>query len=335
MSALATLPCTSGVTALPPLSLQHGGQVTRGRLAWRSYGDTALPAILVLGGISAHRHVAYSESDAQAGWWQDLAGPGHAVDTTQFRVLGTDWLGGSGDSTNAGELPHAHGDIPAITPADQARAIVALLDALGIASLHACIGASYGGMVALAQGALFPRRVKQLLVMGAAHQPHPMATGLRSLQRSIVRLGVERGAGREALCIARGLGVTTYRSPREFAQRFRATPLCDAGRFRFEVQDYLAHQGETFADRFSPESFLCLSQSIDLHDIDPAAVRVPTALVAFDPDAIAPVWQVRELAQRLGERCSLDVITTLYGHDAFLKEVTAVSRIVSRVLEVA
>ena len=34
----------------------------------------------------------------RTGWWPELVGPGHGVDTRQFRVLGIDYLGGRGGS---------------------------------------------------------------------------------------------------------------------------------------------------------------------------------------------------------------------------------------------
>jgi homoserine O-acetyltransferase len=187
-------------------------------------------------------------------------------------------------------------------------------------------------MVALALGEHFATRVRNLIVLGAAHAPHPMATALRSLQRSVVRLGLERGAPQDALQLARGIAVTTYRSAREFAGRFQALPVLGENGPRFDVEDYLEHHGRTFAERFSPESFLCLSQSIDLQRVDPAAIRVPATLVAFDPDAITPPWQVRELARHLRGRWTLRLVPSVYGHDAFLKEVPAVSRILSAAL---
>ena len=329
MSTLAAVE-TAGVATLPAIVLVHGGVLVDGRIAWRRHGSADRPAVLVLGGISAHRDVA-AQDDGE-GWWSDVVGAGRAVDTDAFNVIGIDWLGGSGASTQASELPRLHGDIPAITPADQAAAIVALLDVLGIDALHACVGSSYGGMVALALAARFAERVNRLVVLCAAHEPHPMATALRSLQRAVVRDGIAKGDGAHALHIARGIAMTTYRSAREFAARFDTRPRDDADGFRFAVEDYLAHHGRAFAQRFTPDAFLCLSQSIDLHRIEPADVRVPSTLIAFEPDAVTPAWQVRELARQLGARWTLRVLPSIYGHDAFLKEVEAVSRIVKDAL---
>lgn len=316
-------PCDTRIV-LPPVELEHGGRLEGGRLAVRVAGPAAAPAVVVLGGISAGREVV--DLSGGPGWW-GLAGPERAIDPAAYRVIGVDWIAGRGDSTRAEDLPE--GVATRLTPRDQATAIVAALDVLGIDRLHACVGASYGGMTALALAAACPRRVGRLVVLGAAHEPHPMATALRSLQREIVELGLANGAGRASLILARGLAMTTYRSAREFATRFDSTP--DAAS-RFPVETYLRERGERFAEAFTPGAFLVLSRSIDLQRVDPHAVRVPTTLIAFEPDAVAPAWQVRALSQQLGGRWTLKVLRSVYGHDAFLKETAALAPIVADAL---
>ena len=114
-----------------------------------------------------------------------------------------------------------------------------VLDHLGIEKLAAIVGASYGGMVALAFGERYPQRVERLIVISAADQPHPMATAWRSVQRNIARLGSRQRLPTQALELARALAMSTYRSPEEFAARFRAAPRMDDGRPVFPVEEYL------------------------------------------------------------------------------------------------
>ncbi|HEX7091856.1 MAG TPA: homoserine O-succinyltransferase [Longimicrobiales bacterium] len=346
VAGAGAVPCVSGVyESAAPLVLEHGGALERWRLAYRSYGEERAPAAVVLGGISAGRHLCACADDPQPGWWEEQVGPGRAVDTRRLRAIGVDWLGGRGQSTGAG--------VPALPPLDtrdQARAIAALLDHLGIARLHAIVGASYGGMVALAFAALFPERVGRVVAIGAAHESHPMATALRALQRRVVRLGLEAGAQREALAIARGIAMTTYRSAAEFAQRFAGAPewveaagsgagpepqAGAARRARFPVERYLDHHGRTFASTFPTEGFLRLSESIDLHRVDPAAVRVPVTLVAVDTDTLVPIEQMRGLRAALPGPAELIELRSIYGHDAFLKETAAFARALRRALGTA
>lgn len=288
-------------------------------------GPPGAPVVVALGGISASCHVVSTADDPSPGWWESVAGPGAALDTSRFRVLGFDFLDG-------GRTPHGR---PArvVTTLDQASALAELLDRLGVERAHAVVGASYGGMVALAFAANFPARLERLTVIGAAHESHPMSTALRSIQRSIVELGLETGRVRDAMRIARGLAMTTYRTSREFAERFSAEPVeLEPDGATFEVERYLAHHGRRFAGGFAAERFLALSLSGDLHRVDPARISTPTLLVAADDDRVVPAAQMEELARRVAGPVRLERLATHFGHDAFLCEPEAIGRLLSTVL---
>jgi len=313
----------TGEAALPAPFLGEHARLPFAAATYEITGDGG-PAVAVLGGISATRHLAAHEGDPSPGWWEAQVGPGRAIDTTRVRAIGIDYLGAGLREGDA---------VPLVSTADQARALAAVLDAAGVGRLHALVGASYGGMVALAFAALFPDRAGQVVVLSAAHQPHPMATAVRAVQRRVVRDGVACGRGREALALARALAMTTYRTGRELAGRFGGGWTVDGeGAARFEVEAYLDHQGSRYARRFTPERFLCLSQSIDLHRVDPAAVTVPCTLLAVRGDPIAPAWQVAELATRLAGPCTRHELDSIYGHDAFLKEDDAVASLLTHAL---
>jgi homoserine O-acetyltransferase len=221
-----------------------------------------------------------------------------------------------------------------VTTQDQAHAVARVLDHLEIERLHGFVGASYGGMVGLAFGALYPERLGRLLVLCAAHRPHPMAVGLRVLQRRIVELSAAAGRERDGLALARALAMTTYRTPEEFEQRFATSPNWDDGVPRFAVEEYLDYQGERFSRRFDAKAFAILTQSLDLHHVEPEDITVPTTVVSVDSDTLVPPWLVAELAQRLPISGGAIRIASNFGHDAFLKEHRAVSRLIHNVLEV-
>jgi homoserine O-acetyltransferase len=285
-------------------------------------GPPHAPVVVVLGGISASRHVTSNELDATPGWWEAIVGPGRAIDTTRVRVLGIDYLDGGRGSDGRPRR--------AVTTHDQADAIAAVLDSLGIERLHAFVGASYGGMVALAFAEQRSHRVERLIVVSAPSEPHPMSTALRALQRRIVGLGIDTGEPKEALALARALAMTTYRSAREFAERFDVEPVeRTTNDALFPVEGYLLHHGERFAATWTPERFLALSLSIDLHRVDPAAITVPTLLVAAEGDTIVPREQMAALAGRIAGPARLADLPTLNGHDAFLTEPEALSRLIT------
>ena len=275
-------------------------------------GPPGTPITVVLGGISAHRHVG-----GPRGWWPDLVGPGCVLDPTRCRILGIDWA-----------VP----ETGTITTADQADRLAAQLDELAIDRVQAVVGASYGGMVALAFAARHPERVGRLAVISAAHEPHPMATAHRVIQRRIVRLGLAAGTPRDGVALARALALTTYRTAEEFASRFEATPATHRGRQQFPVERYLDHGSQRFAASWSAERYLALSESIDLHAVDPVDITVPLALLGVLEDRLVPRWQLQALHRRTRGPCTLEEISSPTGHDAFLTEPAQVAAFLSRVL---
>jgi homoserine O-acetyltransferase len=317
------------VLALPgTLDLHFGGRLGSVEVAWRLAGARGAPVVAVLGGISAGRD-SFSLRPEAPGWWQEAVGPGRALDTDRYRVLGIDFLGGSHRTTG----PVANGSFPSISAFDQAALLVALLDHLGIPSLAASLGASYGGMVTLALAQAHPQRIRYAVVLSAAHRTHPMSTAWRSVQRAIVRYALGHGEGERGLVLARALAMATYRSAREFEERFPGPAVPTPEGFRFPVETYLFARGESYAARYRPEAFVCLSESIDLHRVEPGEIRVPTTLLAVQEDQLVPVADMRELRDRHGGNCSLVEISSLFGHDAFLKETEVLRDLLARALD--
>lgn len=320
-SVLASAPVREGVLSLGgALRLHFGGQLENVQVAWRLAGKRG-PIVAALGGISAGRYVT---GDAPKGWWSEVVGPGRALDTNRFQVLGFDFLGGSGHTTGPrrGQL-----DFPSISAFDQAAVLVALLDHLDVPTLHAIVGASYGAMVALAFAERAPDRVARVIAISGADRTHPMSTAWRSVQRAIVRYSLANGAGPEGLRLARALAMATYRSPQEFAARFSGSPQQVDGRFEFPVERYLLSRGDAYAASYIPEAFVCLSESIDLHQVEPSRIRVPVTLVAVREDQIVPLADMQSLQARLAGPAKLVELSSLYGHDAFLKEIDALEKV--------
>ncbi len=308
--------------------LSNGGVLVGGVLAYERQGPREAPTIAVLGGISAGAHVSAHAARPERGWWDDLVGPGRAIDTTRFQVLSFDWLGGAGGSS----APAAGESFPFVAAEDQAAALWQLCDSLRIAGLRAIIGSSYGGMVALHAAAAEPARVERLAVIAAAHRSHPQASGWRAVQREIVQLGVQTGRRASALALARQLALLGYRTPDLLHERFAEPATIDGDDVHTPVQDWLAARGEHFAARWTAEQFLCLNRSIDAHAIDPCTVSVPTSLLAFPGDQLVPPACVRELALALPDLRVHRELRSRFGHDAFLKEPALVGAFVREVL---
>lgn len=276
-------------------------------------GAPGAPTVIVQGGISAGRQVCHTGDSETLGWWDALVGPDKAIDLTRVRVLSIDWLSASDLGTVS------------VSSEDQADILAVLLDALHIGKVKAFVGSSYGAMVGLAFAERHGHRLEHLVALAGAHRPHPMATAQRSVQRGILRLGLEHGCSEQATALARQLAMTTYRGSNEFAQRFPGEPEFRDGRFQLPVETYLEQAGRKFVARFDPQRYLSLSESIDLHCVDPANIRTPTTLIGFSTDRLVPLSDMCELQRSLGAAASLEVVESLYGHDGFLKETSTLT----------
>jgi homoserine O-acetyltransferase len=325
-----------GVDDIPGgIALHHGGVLPVLRVAWRLAGPVGAPLVVVLGGISGHRRV-YGRDGEAAGWWQEVAGPGGGFPSADLQVLSFDYLGGSGETSGPAAAAGGAGGswFPSVSTYDQAEVLRRLLDHLGIVALDAIVGASYGGMVALAFAERHPRRVRRLLIVSAADRTDPMSTAWRSVQRQVIRFGESVGRGADGLRLARALAQATYRSREEFAARFpgEATRGAVDAPFLFPVESYLLARGADYAARYAPGGFLCLSESIDLHRVDAARITVPVDAVAVREDQLVPVADMRALVERLPV-ARLDEFSSHYGHDAFLKEGALLRPVFERLLE--
>jgi homoserine O-acetyltransferase len=281
-------------------------------------GPEGAPLLVVLGGISGNRHACANE-DGRSGWWSSIFGPHGPVGQGEFRVLGIDFVA---DETGTF----------APTTLDQAAIIRDALAVIGEGDPYALIGASYGGMVSLAYAERY-RPKSKLVIFGAGAEPHAMATAARTLQRQVVALGKAAGRPEQALAIARAMGMTTYRTPREFADRFKGgiengDPLSGS-----EPGNYLGARGAAFIKVMSPERFLSLSASIDRHKVDPAAIDNDALVIACTEDQVAPLQQCAELAAKLGGNTRFRVIRSIYGHDSFLTEPERVGALIREFLD--
>ena len=101
---------------------------------------------------------------------------------------------------------------------------------------------------------------------------------------------------------------------------------------RVASQDYLAAQGARHSERMNGFAYRRLSESIDLHRIDPAEIGLPLTLVAVDSDALVPAADIERMAARV-PGAALHRISSRFGHDAFLKEEAQVGAIITCFLD--
>ncbi|QOC21510.1 homoserine O-acetyltransferase [Wenzhouxiangella sp. AB-CW3] len=337
-----------------PFPLYRGGKLPGLRLAWESWGtldEHRSNAVLIFTGLSPGAHAASSGQDPEPGWWEEMIGPGKYIDTDRFFVLCVNSLGSCMGSTGPASINPGTGrpwrlDFPDLAIEDIARATRLVVEDLGISRLHAVIGPSMGGLTTMAWLKQFPESTDKVSLISTACSATPMAIAIRSLQREAVvtdrnfRDGqyTEDAWPEVGMRLARKLGMISYRSAREWQQRFGRQfqdyfPPTLFG-MRFKVESYLETHARKFVGQFDPCCYLYLSRAMDMFDacdgdnslkaLFRRSFTGKALVIGVETDLLFPLYQQRELAKALeasGSEVVFEALPSLQGHDAFLADI--------------
>ncbi len=333
--------------------MHRGGVLERPVIAYETWGQLDREhgnAVLIFTGMSPSAHATSSPEDASPGWWEEIVGPSRPIDTRRFFVVCVNSLGSCFGSTGPASIDPATGapygaSFPVLSLEDVAAAGKLVLDHLGIGQLHALVGPSMGGMTALALAILHPDIARNLVLISTGARALPYSIAFRSLQRELIRRDPAWAGGNYAgtpgpvtgMRLARKLGMITYRSAREWQQRFGRERVPeehqtgDAWSQDFAVESYLEAQAQKFIGQFDANSYLYLSRASDLFDVAEhggsvsaglAKIRTGRVLVVgVETDSLFPVAQQRELATGLEARnreVHFVELPSIQGHDSFL-----------------
>ena len=322
-------------TTNEPFKLESGEVLSEVKLRATIYGRLNADrsnAVLVFHALTGSSRIG--------DWWNGLMCNGCALDTSEFAFVCVNYLGSSYGSTSASTLKkrRAKGgksELPIVTLRDIARTNFMMLEHLGIKKVHAVVGGSVGGMLALQFAADFPE-VAEHCVSIAATPLSAMGLALNHLQRQAIK--------QNDLEMARKIAVVSYKSPRQFGERFGRNPNRNGENphkklgDRFDIGGYLDHQGDTFRDRFEIESYDLITKAMDLFDLTDADIRriqAKVSLVGISSDWLFPAEDVRELSGRFvrhGVDASYHEIESEDGHDAFLSDTAETSCVLRKIL---
>ncbi|MDQ6658069.1 MAG: homoserine O-acetyltransferase [Actinomycetota bacterium] len=339
---------------------ESGGVIPDVTLAYETWGTLNAKgdnAILVLHALTGDSHVVGRAGPQQPtpGWWDGLIGDGAPLDPARHFVLAANVLGGcrgsTGPSSTASDGRPYGSRFPRITPRDQVAAEAALAERLGVTSFAAVLGGSMGGMRALEWGVMYPGQVRHVVAIAtcaafSGDQIAWSASQLAAIRGDAKFRGGDYypeaggdGPPMSGMAVARQIAHTTYRSAYELNNRFGRDrqpgedPFADG---RFAVQSYLDHHGSKLTGRFDPNSYLVLTDSMNLHDIGrgrggtaPALRRISAEITVavVDSDRLFPPAQGAELATAPTAR-PLITLHSDYGHDGFLIEAEQIAAVV-------
>ena len=348
------------------LPLQSGASIRDYDLSYETYGTLNADksnAVLICHALNASHHVAgtYPGKDKSEGWWDTMIGPGKPLDTNRFFVIGINNLGSCFGSTGPmhvnPDTSQVYGaSFPVVTVEDWVISQARLLDGLGIKTLAAVMGGSLGGMQALSWALQFPQRVKHAVVIASAPNLTAENIAFNEVARRAIVTDPDFNGGnfyahgdqpetkpKRGLRIARMIGHITYLSDDVMNEKFgreqrkASVPgqlnkyLYSTQEVEFQIESYLRHQGDKFAEYFDANTYLLITRALDY--FDPArlfdgnlslALARATAkflLVSFTTDWRFSPKRSRELVKALLDNrrdVSYAEIDAPHGHDAFL-----------------
>jgi homoserine O-acetyltransferase len=336
-----------------PLRLDSGATLAPLEIAYKTYGqlnETRTNAVLVCHALTGDQHVASAHPmTGKPGWWSLFVGPGLALDTDRYFVIGTNVIGGCMGSTGPASVDPATGEayglkFPVITIADMVRAQAMLIEALGIETLFAVVGGSMGGMQVLQWAADYPDKLFSAVCIAAAARHSAQNIAFHEVGRQAIMAdpnwcgGAYLKAGvrpEKGLAVARMAAHITYLSEaalqRKFGRELQRDGLSWGFDADFQVESYLRHQGTSFVDRFDANSYLYITRALDYFDLAgkyggvlaeafTPARQVKFCVLSFSSDWLYPTPESRDIVRALngaGCRASFAEIRTDKGHDAF------------------
>jgi len=356
-------------TADQPFAFDGGGELKDAVIAYETYGTLNAQkdnAVLLFHALSGNQHAAGFTpdvpgtegrwtADCQQGWWDMYVGPGKAVDTTRYFVVCANWLGGCYGTTGPSSIDPATGKrygskFPSVRTSDVVRSQAMLLDHLGVGKLHAVIGSSVGGLLAINFATLYPERVKIVVPVASG----PRTTVLTRLTLFEQVLAIENdphfkggdyydGAAPEfGLVLARMISHKTFVHLDAIENRARGEVQQNSDQLAWyrvghNVESYMLHQGKKFVKRFDANTYLRIAdmwlrydplRDAKVLDYEALFARSKAAghhylVFSIDSDFCFYPEEQAELIghlERAGVSSMMITVHSNKGHDSFLLE---------------
>lgn len=348
-------------------SLQNAPDFGPVTLAYETYGNLSPDgdnAILLFHALSGSQHAAGCnrsvpgvgslwKDECHTGWWNGFIGPGKALDTSRFFIICVNYIGGCYGSTGPSSLNPAtdkpYGSLfPWITANDLVDSQIHLLNHLGIKQLHAVVGSSLGGMLALNLATRYADRVRIVIPIAAGSS----VTILQRIHNFEQICAIEKDPNFnggdyyegpfpvKGLSLARMISHKTFVSLLTLSRRARREVIDFPGgpngyRLTHPVESYMLHQARKFVRRFDANTYLRImdlwqnfnlvkdARSRSLFTLFNRCRKQHYLVFSIDSDVCFYPDEQEQLVRTLEKSrvpCQHITVHSEKGHDAFLLE---------------
>ena len=309
--------------------LQSGEILPEVTIAYRTMG-TLSPrrdnVVLVTHGNTSGPHMIDPNSSAGEGAWNEIVGPGKAVDTNRFFAICPNMLGSSYGSTNAASIDPKKGErygprFPDITVGDIVATQRLLIDSLGIEKLVAIVGPSYGGFQGLQWAVDYPGMMRGVAaVVTSPVVPRERSEG--NVARLLATLSADpnwnggdyydHGGVLESMIQVRAATLKTY----GIETRLRTT-MSDPE----QIEAAVRAEAKRWAESFDANSLLTLAKALRGFDVTAQLGKIKSKVLyvlsrtdkLFPPELAASVMPALKAA---GVDADYFLLDSEYGHSA-------------------
>ena len=278
-------------------------------------------------------------------WWGGLFSADGPFDPAKHFIICANILGGcygsTGPLTNLpnSTRPYFH-DFPVLTNRDVVRAFDLLRQELKIRKIHTLIGGSLGGQQVLEWSILQPQIFEHIIPIACNAFHSPWGIAFNEAQRMAIEADStwkeeDARAGLEGLKAARAIGMISYRHYNTYGETQAEKTSAKTDEFR--AATYQRYQGEKLAKRFNAFTYWLLTKMMDSHHLGRKRagtedilkqIQAKTLVIGIESDILFPLSEQKYLSQHI-PNATLEVITSIYGHDGFLVEFDQLKKIIT------
>lgn len=281
-------------------------------------------------------------------WWPGLVGTGAFFDPTHYFIVCVNMPGSCYGSTgplskNPINRKGYYHEFPFFTPRDMVRAYTPLKEHLGIEKIWLGIGGSMGGQQLLEWAIEEPHLFEHIVPIATNANHSPWGIAFNESQRMAIAADAtwkkkNATAGLLGMKAARSIALLSYRHYDTYgiSQKEKDENKVD----HFKSTTYQQYQGEKLAKRFNAFSYWTLSKSMDSHNIGRhrggiknalKKIKAHTLVIGISSDLLFPPGEQKAIANGI-KNSKLEIIDSHYGHDGFLLEYEALTKLLKKFL---
>ncbi len=287
---------------------------------------------------------AFTANSDVLDWWKGLFGKDDYFNPEEHFIVCANILGSAYGTTNPLSI-HPRTEepyflsFPEFTIRDVVKFHQLLARHLGIEQIDLLIGGSLGGQQAIEWAIVEPEKINRLIVLASNAKHSPWGIAFNESQRLAIAADPTfyksiLNGGNAGLKAARSFALLSYRNYKTYA--VTQADNDHHKRDSFNASSYQNYQGQKLVNRFNAYSYWYLTKAMDSHNVARnrtslenalGRIQAKTLIIAISSDILFPPEEQRFLYRNIPGAAFAEV-ESLFGHDGFLIETEALSKII-------